>query len=56
MDKLGISKKIDHLGRLLIPKELRELFHLTGEVELIITPEGILIRNPQYELKEREKQ
>jgi len=56
MDKIGIYKKLDSLGRVLIPKEMRELFHLTGEVELIITSEGILIRNPQYELKEREKQ
>ena len=56
MDKIGIYKRLDSLGRVLIPKEMRELFHFKGTVELVLTAEGIFIRNPQYELKEREKQ
>ena len=50
-DKLvGITKEIDELGRICIPKEMRKLFALSNKVELIVTNEGILIRNPSYEL------
>lgn len=42
--------EIDKLGRILIPKEMRELFKITRCVELIVTKEGVLIRNPEYEL------
>ena len=49
MNKIGITKKIDSLGRLVIPKEMRILFDLTKEAELIITSEGILIRAPKKE-------
>lgn len=48
--KAGIKKEIDNLGRLVIPKEMRELFNMNGEVELIVTTEGILLRNPKYRL------
>ena len=47
MDKIGINKKIDNLGRLVIPKEIRILFALEKEAELIITSEGLLIRAPR---------
>ena len=47
MNKIGITKKIDSLGRLVIPKEMRILFGLTKEAELIITSEGVLIRAPK---------
>ena len=50
MEKIGIVREIDHLGRLCIPKEMRSLLHLEKQVEIIMTPEGILIRNPQYML------
>ena len=49
MDIIGIRKKIDSLGRLVIPKEMRDLFELNSEAELIITKSGILIRSPQTE-------
>ena len=49
-EKIGINKDIDNLGRLVIPKELRELFALNKTVELVATTEGILIKNPEYEL------
>ena len=36
MEKIGIRKEIDKLGRICIPKELRKLFNLENEVELRI--------------------
>ena len=50
MDKVGVKKEIDKLGRICIPKEMRKLFALGNEVELQITKEGILIKNPEYVL------
>ena len=55
MDKIGIKKEIDKLGRICIPKEMRKLFNLEHEVELQITQEGILIKNPEYILVKKEK-
>ena len=52
MNKIGIKKKIDSLGRLVIPKDLRTLFNLKDEAELIITEEGILIRAPRKRKRE----
>ncbi len=48
MDKIGVKKQIDKLGRICVPKEMRRLFNLENEVELQITNEGILIKNPEY--------
>lgn len=53
MNKAGITIKIDALGRILIPKEYRNEYRLDGEVELVTTSEGLLIRNPEYEIKEK---
>lgn len=47
---VGIMKEIDRLGRIVIPKEVRERLHLDREVELILTEEGLLIRNSLYKL------
>ena len=33
-----------------IPKELRVMYKLDREVEVIPTPEGVLLRNPEYRL------
>ena len=52
---IGVNKEIDALGRLVIPKEMRALFHFENEVELVITEEGVLIRNPEYTLVKKEK-
>ena len=52
---VGITKEIDNLGRIVIPKELRQLYSLTRQVELVTTESGVLIRNPQYKLVEIEK-
>ena len=48
MGNVGVKKEIDKLGRICIPKEMRKLFALENEVELQITKEGILIKNPEY--------
>lgn len=37
MDACGINKEIDRLGRIVIPKEMRELFNMTERVELVVT-------------------
>ena len=51
MENIGIIREIDNLGRLCIPKEMRTLLGLKKEVELIVTPQGVLIRNPAYVLE-----
>ena len=55
MEKIGIRKDIDKVGRICIPKEMRELFHLDKDVELLITKEGVLLRNPDYVMVKKEK-
>jgi len=55
VEKIGITKEIDRLGRICIPKEMRNLFNLESVVELQITKEGILIKNPEYILVKKEK-
>ncbi len=47
---IGITKELDNLGRLVIPKEMRLLFGFDKEVEVVVTEEGILVRNPEYVL------
>ena len=47
---VGIIKELDPLGRILIPKDYRERLMLEKEVELILTNEGLLLRNPEYRL------
>ena len=54
-NKIGIIKDVDNLGRIVIPKEMRELFQLKEEVELVVTEQGVLLRNPRYELVEKNK-
>ena len=54
MDGVGIKKEIDNLGRICIPKEMRKLFNLECEVEIRVTKEGLLIRNPEYVLVRKE--
>ena len=51
--KIGVIKEIDKLGRIVIPKEYRERFRLVDEVELIITDEGVLLKNPEFFLTKR---
>ena len=55
MEKIGIRREIDKMGRICIPIEMRKLFKLENEVEIQITNEGVLIKNPEYILVKREE-
>ena len=55
MSNIGIIKEIDNLGRLCIPKEMRQVYKLEKEVELVITANGIPLRNPEYILVKKPK-
>ena len=50
MNKVGIKKDLDKLGRIVIPHEMRRLYSIEKEVELVATEEGILVRSPLYRL------
>ena len=55
MDKnVGIIKEIDSLGRIVIPKEYRDRLKLDKNVEILITTEGVLIRNSEYALVKKD--
>ena len=47
---VGVIKEFDNLWRLVIPKEMRDLYRFGKEVEVLTTTEGVLIRNPEYHL------
>ena len=47
---IGVKKEIDRLGRLVIPKEMRATLQLGDVVELVMTEEGVLVRNPEFKL------
>lgn len=49
-ETVGVIKEIDSLGRIVIPKEMRDRLFLEKRVELVLTKEGILLRNSEYEL------
>lgn len=48
MENIGAQKALAKLGRICIPKELRKLYNLENEIELQITKDGILLKNPEY--------
>ena len=48
MSKVGIIKEVDKVGRIVIPKELRERYGITERTEIIATEEGLLVRSPKY--------
>ena len=50
MDKIGIVKEIDNLGRLQIPKEIRKRLGFREKVELVVVKEGLLVKSIEYEL------
>lgn len=50
MEKTGIIKEIDSLGRLHIPKEIRKRLGLNKSVELILTDSGLLVKSTDYQL------
>lgn len=48
--KIGLIKEIDSLGRIVISKEIRDRLKLDKKVELVLVKDGLLIRNPEYEM------
>ena len=55
MSDVGILKEFDKLGRIVIPKELRERYALNGDVEIVATEAGVLLKSPDYILTKIEK-
>ena len=55
MANIGIIKEFDKLGRLVIPKDLRERYALDNKVEIVATEQGVLIKSPEYKLVKREE-
>lgn len=53
MKGIGIMRKLDSLGRIVVPKELRTTFGIVEKnyVEILGTEDGILIRNPFVKVK-----
>ena len=51
MDQIGVIKEIDRLGRIVIPKDLRDRYQFENKGEVVATKEGILIKNPEYRLE-----
>lgn len=49
---LGIQRRIDNLGRLVLPKELRELYGIKdGDfIEITPTDKGLLLKKPNYKI------
>lgn len=49
-ESVGVIKEIDNLGRIVIPKEMRDRLLFDKRVEVVLTRDGVLLRNPEYEL------
>ena len=54
-ENIGVIKEIDRLGRIVIPKDFRERMFLDDKVEVVLTNDGVLIRNPEYAFVKIEK-
>ena len=56
MTPIGIIRKVDNLGRIVIPKEIRKFYHINAndEIEIVTTPDGIILRKPEYEVRKIE--
>lgn len=53
MTNIGIVRKVDSLGRVTLPKELRSVFGLDKDekIEILATNQGILLRVPNIEVR-----
>lgn len=43
----GFTRKLDDLGRICIPKEYRKNYFKSGEIEIVATPQGILLKEAE---------
>ena len=41
MEAVGIIRELDNLGRVVIPKEWRDLYKFEGPLEIVATAEGV---------------
>ena len=57
MTNIGIVRKVDSLGRVTLPKELRRVFCLDkdSQIEILATDQGILLRVPNIEIKRTDR-
>ena len=57
MTNVGIVRKVDSLGRVTLPKELRRVFCLDkdSQIEILATDQGILLRVPNIEIKRTDR-
>ena len=53
--QIGIIREIDDLGRICIPKEMRKMLRLEKIVEIQMTTDGVLIKNPEYILVKKDE-
>ena len=55
MTNIGIIRKMDSLGRVVIPKEFRRVFGIGNNenIEILATEQGILLRLPDIEVRRR---
>lgn len=44
---MNVTRKIDALGRVVIPKEVREALDLKGEVQMCFSGESLVLRKKQ---------
>ena len=51
--QIGIIRKIDALGRIVTPKELRRFYQMNDNdyLEIVPTEFGIILKKPGYEVK-----
>ena len=43
MEAVGIIRELDNLGRVVIPKEWRDLYKFEGPLEIVATAEGVSV-------------
>ena len=54
MADVGVIKEVDKLGRILIPKELRDRYGINEKIEIVALREGVLIKSPEYVLVKKQ--
>lgn len=53
MENIGIVKEFDKLGRIVIPKDLRDRYGINDKVEIIATKDGIILKSVEYVLAKK---
>lgn len=57
MLRIGVNRRLDSLGRIVIPKELRKTYCIKENdvIEIIGTEEGILLKVPDLYIRRKEE-